>query len=82
LLPPHITYLLQLLDIGIVQSYKYYYQENLEEAIQYGGADYKKVDFLAGLTKIQKHTSKHGIIKSRLAGPDYGTGTKLDWTDL
>ena len=63
LLPAHTTHLLQPLDIGIFQSYKHYHQESLEESIRYGGVDYKKMVFLAGLTKIRKHTFKHGTIK-------------------
>ena len=33
LLPPHSTYILQPLDIGVFQSFKHYHQELLEESI-------------------------------------------------
>ena len=64
LLPAHTTHLLQPLDIGVFQSYKHYHQESLEESVRYGGSDYTKLDFLAGLTKIRKHTFKPSTIRS------------------
>jgi len=55
-------HLLQPLDIGVFQSFKHYYQEVLEEAIRFGGVDYKREDFLASFQKMQDLTFKKPII--------------------
>jgi len=40
LLPPHLTHILQPLDIGVFQSYKHYHQELLEGSIRYAGVEF------------------------------------------
>src|SRR5450432_2364552 len=62
LLLAHSTHLLQLLDIGVFQSFKNYHQEVLEEAIRFGGVDYKREDFLASFQKMRDLTFKKPII--------------------
>jgi hypothetical protein len=64
LLPAHSTHLLQPLDIGVFQSFKHYHQEVLEEAVRYGGVNYKKPDFLAAFQRMRDLTFKKTIICS------------------
>ena len=67
LLPAHSTHILQPLDIGVFQSFKHYHQEMLKESIQYGGLDYKRVDFLTSFQRMRDLTFKKPIICSAFA---------------
>jgi hypothetical protein len=64
LLPPHLTHILQPLDIGVFQSYKHYHQELLEEAVRYAGLDFDCTEFLTLLHKMRELTMKRRVIKS------------------
>jgi hypothetical protein len=64
LLPVHSIYILQLLDIGVFQSFKHYYQEVLKESIRYRGLDYKRADFLSSFQRIRDLIFKKPIICS------------------
>ena len=64
LLPAHSTHLLQPLDIGVFQSFKYYHQLELQDSIRYRGVDYKWTDFLASFQSMRDQTFKLYIIHS------------------
>ena len=64
LLLVHSTHILQLLGIGVFESFKHYHQEVLEEAVRYRGVNYKKPDFLAAFQRMWDLTFKKRIIYS------------------
>ncbi|KAF4420000.1 hypothetical protein F53441_14406 [Fusarium austroafricanum] len=62
--PPHLTHILQPLDVGLFSSYKHWHQEVLSREIADGATDFNKADFLFHLQEIRRKTAKKSTIIS------------------
>lgn len=70
-LPFHFTHLMQPLDVGCFQLYKYYHSKTIDETMQIGILKFGKLDFLASLITIcakpfKKFTIVSGFKKTSL----------------
>ncbi|RPA90274.1 DDE-domain-containing protein, partial [Choiromyces venosus 120613-1] len=63
-LPPHMTHLLQALDVIIFQPLKYNHAKVVEEATRTGCSDFNKIEFLIAIGSIQKQAFKRSTIIS------------------
>lgn len=63
-LPPYSTHLLQLLDIGVFQSFKYWHQIDIQNTIQYDNCEYARINFLNAYCSIRYATFRPRIVKS------------------
>ena len=54
--PPHMTHLMQPLDVAIFQPYKHHHSELVDAATRSGCINFNKLEFLAGLAQIRKKT--------------------------
>ncbi|RYC79285.1 hypothetical protein BFJ63_vAg17832 [Fusarium oxysporum f. sp. narcissi] len=63
-LPPHLTHMLQPLDVGLFSSYKHWHQEVLLSEIADGATDFDKTDFLFHLQEIRRCSTKKSTILS------------------
>ena len=63
-LPPHTTYLLQLLDVVVFQSLKHCHVEAVKDAIAHGDETFNKVEFLNALNSFRNKAFKVSTIKS------------------
>lgn len=62
--PPHLTHMLQPLDVGVFSSYKHWQQDVLYREIADGATDFNKSDFLFHLQEIRDRTFKKSTIIS------------------
>lgn len=62
--PPHLTHILQPLDVGLFSSYKHWHQEVLLREIADGATDFDKTDFLFHLQEIRRRSTKKSTIMS------------------
>jgi hypothetical protein len=65
--PPHLTHILQPLDVGCFSSYKPWHQEVLSKEIADGATDFNEADFLFHLQEIRAKTIKRSTIISAWA---------------
>lgn len=63
-LPPHTSHLLQPLDVGVFQPFKYYHKEAAEMATRTGCTNFNKVEFLNAIHNIRAKTFQKSIILS------------------
>jgi len=63
-LPPHLSHLLQPLDVVIFQPYKHYHAEAVEKATQSGCKDFNKSEFLNTINIIRQQTFKPSTVRS------------------
>jgi len=66
--PPHMTHLMQPLDVVIFQPYKHYHSEAVDRAARTGCTSFNKLEFLAALPGIRKQALKPTSIKHSFAG--------------
>ncbi|EGU87107.1 hypothetical protein FOXB_02376, partial [Fusarium oxysporum f. sp. conglutinans Fo5176] len=52
--PPHLTHILQPLDVGIFSAYKHWHQEILQREIADGATDFNKADFMFHLQEVRR----------------------------
>ena len=64
LCPPHLTQLIQPLDVAVFSVYKHYYGEAVTESYATGCDDFTKLEFLDRLHHIRMQTLKARTIKS------------------
>jgi hypothetical protein len=62
--PPHLTHILQPLDVGLFCVYKHWHQEILLREIADGATDFNKADFLFHLQEVRARTTKRSTIIS------------------
>jgi hypothetical protein len=62
--PPHLTHMLQPLDVGMFSLYKHWHQEVLQREIADGATDFNKADFLFHLQEIRRKATKRSTIIS------------------
>ena len=62
LLPVHLTYILQPLDIGIFHLMKAQHQNILAEQVRFGGCEYSRTDFLDAYNEICVRSMKKNSI--------------------
>ncbi|EGU86398.1 hypothetical protein FOXB_03085 [Fusarium oxysporum f. sp. conglutinans Fo5176] len=62
--PPHLTHILQPLDVGLFCVYKHWYQEILLREIADDATDFNKADFLFHLQEVRACTTKRSTIIS------------------
>ena len=55
-LPLHLTYLMQPLDIGAFQKFKYEFKRCLQEEVFYGATEISKTDFFNMFPQFSSHT--------------------------
>ena len=60
--PPHLTHILQPLDVGIFQPYKYYHREAVHKAIRDMDLEYNLASFIRDLPYIREQTFKESTI--------------------
>lgn len=65
--PPHMTHLMQPLDVVIFQPYKHYHSEAVDRAARTGCTNFNKVEFLAALPGIRKQSLKATSIQHSFA---------------
>ncbi|KAJ6436253.1 reverse transcriptase [Purpureocillium lavendulum] len=63
-LPPHLTHLLQPLDVGVFGPYKHWHQHILHREVADGAYDFGKSDFLYHLQEMRNRTFKKTTILS------------------
>ncbi|XP_044718012.1 DDE superfamily endonuclease domain-containing protein [Hirsutella rhossiliensis] len=63
-LPPHVTNLLQPLDVGVFGPYKHWHQQVLYREIANGATNFNKTDFLFHLQEMRNRTFKRPTILS------------------
>ncbi|KAM4067891.1 DDE superfamily endonuclease [Hirsutella rhossiliensis] len=63
-LPPHVTHLLQPLDVGVFGPYKHWHQQVLYREIANGATNFNKTDFLFHLQEMRNRTFKRPTILS------------------
>ena len=63
-LPPHMTHLLQPLDVVCFQPYKHFHAEAVDAAIRTGCSDFNKLEFLTALGSVREQTFKRTTILS------------------
>ena len=61
-LPLHSTYLIQLLDVGVFQPFKYYHINAIDKAVWLGDKKFGKLEFLAAFQLFRNQTFKSTII--------------------
>ncbi|KAF6518223.1 hypothetical protein HZS61_002301 [Fusarium oxysporum f. sp. conglutinans] len=62
--PPHLTHMLQPLNVGMFSSHKHWHQEVLQREITDGATDFNKADFLFHLQEIRRKATKRSTIIS------------------
>ena len=62
--PSHLTHVLQPLDVGIFQTFKWWHQQAIRRAMQNLDVDYNVASFLEDLTEIRTKTFRIGTVKS------------------
>jgi hypothetical protein len=62
--PPHLTHILQPLDVGIFSAYKHWHQEILQREIADGATDFNKADFMFHLQEVRRKSTKKSTIIS------------------
>ena len=62
--PPHLTHLMQPLDIGCFQSYKFWHERAVHSAIRHLELGYNTSSFLKDLPKFWEKTFTPKIITS------------------
>ena len=62
--PPHLTHLLQPLDVGVFQSYKHYHQKAVYKAIRTLQYEYNYACFLRDITSFRRKTFTESTICS------------------
>ncbi|KAF6518154.1 hypothetical protein HZS61_002232 [Fusarium oxysporum f. sp. conglutinans] len=65
--PPHLTHILQPLDVGLFSTYKHWHQEALLREIADGATDFNKADFMFHLQEIRRKATKKSTIISSWA---------------
>ncbi|KJZ70664.1 hypothetical protein HIM_09937 [Hirsutella minnesotensis 3608] len=63
-LPPHLTHLLQPLDVVVFQPLKHYHAKAVDLAVRDGCTDITKVEFLDFIQDVRKKTFRHRTILS------------------
>ncbi|KAM4055450.1 DDE superfamily endonuclease [Hirsutella rhossiliensis] len=63
-LPPHLTHLLQPLDVVVFQPYKHYHSRAVDFAIRSGASKITKLEFLAMIQSIRVKAFKESTILS------------------
>ncbi|KJZ69554.1 hypothetical protein HIM_11047 [Hirsutella minnesotensis 3608] len=63
-LPPHLTHLLQPLDVVVFQPLKHYHAKAVDLAVRDGCTDITKVEFLDFIQDVRKKTFRHQTILS------------------
>jgi hypothetical protein len=63
-MPPHLTHLLQPLDVAVFQPLKHYQAKALDTIIRDGCAHITKLEFLAYIQQIRTQASKDSTVKS------------------
>src|SRR5947199_1984661 len=66
-LPPHVSYILQPLDVVCFQPYKHYHRQALDRSLRLGVFDFNRLDFIAAFNKMRAETFKSSTIKSAFA---------------
>jgi hypothetical protein len=61
--PPHLTHVLQPLDVGVFQPYKHWHRKAVQHAVQALDIDFNMASFFRDLTEIRVNTFKKGTIK-------------------
>jgi hypothetical protein len=62
--PSHLTHVMQPLDVGVFQPYKYWHKQAIQHATRSLNVDYNIASFLRDLTKIRHSTFKIGTVKN------------------
>lgn len=62
--PPHITHLLQLLDVCVFQPLKHWHLQAVNEAVQKGDETFSKVEFLNAFNSFRRKAFKESTIRS------------------
>jgi hypothetical protein len=62
--PPHLTHILQPLDVGCFQPLKWYHGRSLDYASRSGATEINKADFLSTIDEIRRLTFTSNTIKS------------------
>jgi hypothetical protein len=62
--PPHLTHILQPLDVGCFQPLKWYHSRSLDYASRSGATEINKADFLSTIDEIRRLTFTSNTIKS------------------
>ncbi|GKU08895.1 unnamed protein product, partial [Fusarium langsethiae] len=62
--PPHLTHMLQPLDVGLFSTYKHWHQEVLLREIADGATDFNKANFMFHLQEIRRKATKKSTIIS------------------
>jgi hypothetical protein len=63
-MPPHLTHLLQPLDVVIFQPYKHYHAKELDIMVRDGVTNFTKLEFLQCIQSVRKQTFKRTTIHS------------------
>ena len=62
--PSHLTHVLQPLDVGVFQPYKYWHKKAIQHALRSLDVDYNIAFFLRDLTDIRYNIFKIGTVKN------------------
>jgi hypothetical protein len=63
-LPPHMSHLMQPLDVTVFQPYKHWHSEAIDAAIRTGCTDFNRVEFLAAFETFRRQALKSSTIKA------------------
>jgi hypothetical protein len=66
-LPPHMSHLMQPLDVAIFQPFKHWHSEAVDYATRSGCIDFNKTEFLAAFEGFRQRTMKPDTIRAGFA---------------